>query len=69
MNLNRAQNRIKLQADKNITDREFHVGDQVLLKLQPYAQSSLVNRQYPKLSYKYFEKPSGPFLSLIVKRH
>jgi hypothetical protein len=33
----------------------FQVGDQVLLKLQPYAQSSLVNRPFPKLSYKFFD--------------
>jgi hypothetical protein len=57
VNLTRAQNKIKLQADKHRTNREFQVGDQVLLKLQPYAQSSLVNRQFPKLSYKYF----GPY--------
>ena len=35
----------------------FQVGEQVLLKLQPYAQSSLVNRPCPKLAFKYF----GPF--------
>ena len=29
----------------------------MLLKLQPYAQSSLVNRPCPKLAFKYF----GPF--------
>jgi hypothetical protein len=28
-----------------------------LLKLQPYAQNSLVNRPYPKLAFKYF----GPY--------
>lgn len=33
------------------------MGDKVLLKLQPYAQQSLVNRPFPKLAYKYF----GPF--------
>jgi hypothetical protein len=55
-----AQNRIKNQADKNRTDREFQVGDQVLLKLQSYAQSSLVNKPFPKLSFKYF----GPYTVL-----
>jgi hypothetical protein len=55
--LARAQQRMKMYADKNRTEREFTVGDQVLLKLQPYAQQSVVNRPYPKLSYKYF----GPY--------
>jgi hypothetical protein len=53
----RAQQRMKTYADKNRTEREFVVGDQVLLKLQPYAQQSVVNRPYPKISYKYF----GPY--------
>jgi len=52
-----AQNRMKIQADKNRVDRTFLVGEQVLLKLQPYAQSSAANRPYPKLAYKFF----GPF--------
>jgi hypothetical protein len=30
------------------------VGEQVLLRLQPYAQSSVVNRPFPKLSFKFF---------------
>jgi hypothetical protein len=53
----RAQQRMKTYADKNRTERHFAVGEQVLLKLQPYAQQSVVNRPYPKLSYKYF----GPY--------
>lgn len=52
-----AQLRMKLQADKNRTEKEYQVGEQVLLKLQPYAQSSLVNRPYPKLAFKFF----GPY--------
>jgi hypothetical protein len=52
-----AQNRVKMQVDKNRTDREFSVGDRVLIKLQPYAQSSLVNRPYPKILYKFY----GPY--------
>lgn len=55
--LSQAQNRIKNQADKKRTDRQFQIGEQVLLKLQPYAQNSVVNRPYPKLAYKFY----GPF--------
>lgn len=52
-----AQNRMKSIADRKRSDLQFQVGDAVLLKLQPYTQSSVANRPYPKLSYKYF----GPF--------
>lgn len=52
-----AQNRMKMMADKNRTYFQFQVGDQVLLKLQPYTQLSVANRPYPKLAYKYF----GPY--------
>jgi hypothetical protein len=52
-----AQNRMKLMADKHRRQQEFQVGERILLKLQPYAQSSLVNRPYPKLAFKYF----GPY--------
>lgn len=39
---------------------QFPLGDMVLLKLQPYTQSSIVNRPFPKLSNKYF----GPYQML-----
>jgi hypothetical protein len=55
--LMKAQHRTKMQADKNRVDREFQVGEKVMLKLQPYAQTSLVNRPYPKLAYKFY----GPY--------
>jgi hypothetical protein len=55
-----AQQRMKAHADKSRMERQFDVGDQVLLKLQPYAQQSVVNRPFPKLSYKYF----GPYAVL-----
>lgn len=53
----RAQQRIKSQADKHRKDRTFVVGEEVLVKLQPYAQSSLVNRPCRKLALKLY----GPF--------
>jgi hypothetical protein len=48
---------MKIQADKRRSDRVFQEGELVLLKLQPYVQSSVVNHPCPKLAYKYF----GPF--------
>lgn len=33
-----AQNRMKMQADRHRVDRQFQVGEQVLLKLQPCTQ-------------------------------
>jgi hypothetical protein len=37
-NLAAARNRMKLKADRNRSEKEFSVGDKVLLKLQPYVQ-------------------------------
>jgi hypothetical protein len=51
---------MKAQADNNRVERSFQVGEQVLLKLHPYAQSSVVKRPFPKLAYKYF----GPYVIL-----
>ena len=48
---------MKLYADGNRSDRQYQGGDLVFLKLQPYAQSSVVNRPFPKLAFKYF----GPY--------
>ena len=59
-NLARAQNRMKLLADQKCQDFTFSVGDQVLLKLQPYTQSTVASRPYPKLAFKYF----GPYTVL-----
>lgn len=53
----RAQDRFKKKADKNRSERFFQVGEEVLLKLQPYAQTTVANRPCRKLAYKYF----GPF--------
>jgi hypothetical protein len=51
---------MKQTTDKHRRLQEYQVGERVLLKLQPYAQSSLVNRPYPKLAFKYF----GPYIVL-----
>lgn len=53
----RAQQRMKLQADKHRTERVFAVGDTVFLKMQPYIQASISPRANHKLAFKYF----GPF--------
>jgi hypothetical protein len=52
-----AQHKMKAYADTLRTDRQFQIGDQVLLKLQPYVQHSVVRRSFPKLSFKFF----GPY--------
>uniref|UniRef100_A0A453A0F2 Integrase catalytic domain-containing protein n=1 Tax=Aegilops tauschii subsp. strangulata TaxID=200361 RepID=A0A453A0F2_AEGTS len=44
IHLHRAQAKYKHYADKNRSPREFAVGEKVYLKLQPYAQSSVINR-------------------------
>ena len=56
-NLDKAQNRMKNQADKHRVDKEFQEGDLVLVKLQPYKQHSIQLRKNQKLSLRYF----GPF--------
>jgi hypothetical protein len=51
-----AQRRMKAYADKQRSERHFMVDE----KLQPYAQQTVVNRPFPKLSYKFF----GPYTIL-----
>ena len=53
----RAQQRMKLYADKHRSERSFNIGDMVFLKLQPYVQASLAPRAHQKLSFHYF----GPY--------
>lgn len=60
--LARAKARMKKQADKKRSERQFQVGDMVFVKIQPYVQSTLAPRANQKLSFKYY----GPFA--IVER-
>lgn len=55
--LHRVQQRMKYQADKHHSERQFAVGDRVYLKLQPYIQTSVANRVNQKLAFKYY----GPY--------
>lgn len=48
---------MKSQADKNKSERNFEIGHQVYLKLQPYVQTTVAQRSNQKLGYKYF----GPY--------
>ncbi|XP_073359938.1 uncharacterized protein [Aegilops tauschii subsp. strangulata] len=49
-------------AELNRTERAFQVGEQVLLKLQPYVQKSVASCPCLKLAFKFF----GPF-SVIAR--
>jgi hypothetical protein len=48
---------MKNLADKKRTERTFQLGDEVFIKLQPYAQSSVLSRSNHKLAFRYF----GPY--------
>lgn len=55
--LERIRLRMKHQANKKRSERQFEVGDLVFLKLQPYVQSSVAPRAHHKLLFKYY----GPY--------
>lgn len=61
-NLTRAQQTMKHYADKKRALVEFAIGDFVLVKLQPYRQSSVSLKKHQKLGMRYFR----PFL-IIAK--
>ena len=56
-NLQKAQHRMTVQANKKHNDLHFDVDDWVLVNLQPYRQHSLALRKNCKLGMRYF----GPF--------
>ncbi|XP_061376328.1 uncharacterized protein LOC133318356 [Gastrolobium bilobum] len=55
--LQRAQNRMKIQFDKHHKERSFNVGDKVWARLQPYRQVTVERRANHKLAKRFF----GPF--------
>ncbi|KAL0446046.1 UNVERIFIED_CONTAM: hypothetical protein Slati_1732500 [Sesamum latifolium] len=52
---------MKTYADKKRTKREFQVGDEVFLRLQPYRQTTVALRRQLKLLAKHF----GPYKGTI----
>jgi hypothetical protein len=55
LQLARAQQRMKAQADKHRSKREFQVGDLVYLKVRPYVQISIAPQSCQKLSFRFFD--------------
>jgi len=53
----KAQDRMKVQADKHRRDTDYQVGEKVWVKLRPYRQTSTTGEPYSKLGKQYF----GPF--------
>ena len=61
-NLQEAQQRMTYKANAHRQDFEFSIGDLVLLRLQPYRQSTVAARHSHKLSKRFY----GPF-SVIAR--
>ena len=55
-NLHKAQEIMKLYADKHQSEREFEEGDEVFLKLQAFKQTSLKQIKDKKFTPKYFKR-------------
>lgn len=56
-NLTKSRKQMEVQANKKRRDHTFNVGDLVLLRLQPYRQSTVQRRSSQKLAKRFF----GPF--------
>nr|GEY35536.1 retrotransposon-related protein [Tanacetum cinerariifolium] len=54
LNLSRAQDRMRNQANSQRKELSFQVGDYIFLKIQPYRQRSLAKRRYENLSPRFF---------------
>jgi hypothetical protein len=54
MHLQRAQDQMKKQVDKKRMEQNFEVGDHVFLKLQPYCQQSVTEKDEPKVVISIF---------------
>ncbi|KAD4180155.1 hypothetical protein E3N88_28746 [Mikania micrantha] len=61
-NLQKAQDRMKSQADQKRRELSFQVGDAVFLRVQPYRQRSLAKKRFEKLSPRFY----GPYF--IIKK-
>lgn len=53
-NLSRAKTRMKMNADKRRTEREYEEGDWVFLEIQPYRQTFIAVRKSLKLASKFY---------------
>lgn len=52
--LKRAQDWMKKHVECHRIDRSFEIGDAVLLKLQPFTQTTVARRPFQKLAFRYY---------------